>query len=659
MSSAAGRVHGAELQVLSLEERISFFYCSSVQDFVGVVNGPSEYLISADDVPYYLQLLESPDREQWLEAEKMLIPFAQGKAAPDQNQTRLLVHLETARSHNEILNNAGALPIYTHHLLRTLQMLKGLNFQYLELETVERTLSQLNRAITMLYLVVALTPRSRAFERALLDAGVFSPRQLIVDLFECLQVHHSTAGFPIKRLMLLIYVWLSTLLGDLNELDKLKADRRRHHNLPPEDATRLLCKSIKKPVPIPLGDPATDPLYPVRFKAQASREAIHAKYIHKPHYELSPIPSTDKDGERSEDEEWVWRIECIYKMVLLPKWKETMALFTTILSMAAGSVLDKRSFFSKKSFSIDESSMNGSLSPDEQLYWNWMNREKAIVLDVTSLILLLLLKHTRASHLYKGELVAQGLVEATLLPAATKFLNRDTATYVQVRQEDPSHLRVELATPMQRSVVVGQDEYALPPLRIVTTLLRIVQRLTKRKPSIIRATLCRGQSLVWLKRVLNLHEPKSRLYALKLVKSQGRYLGHHWMRKFTCVHLLTEVYLYVRPELEDDWLRVDEDENNPLVKSAETWLQGEVQAYHHKWYWSTLAPKPQASAVSFAVQGMLDLQQDQLDLDGGTRRKVEAEVKLDSTLCAQYEKWLDAQGLVPTTDVLPLPISFH
>ncbi|KAG9414205.1 Striatin-interacting protein 2 [Aphanomyces cochlioides] len=185
MSSAAGRVHGAELQALSLEERISFFYCSSVQDFVGVVDGPSEYLISADDVPYYLQLLESPDREQWLEAEKVLIPFAQGKAAPDQNQTRLLVHLETARSHNEILNNAGALPIYTHHLLRTLQMLKGLNFQYLELDTVERTLSQLNRAITMLYLVVALTPRSRAIERALLDAGVFSPRQVFI-LHSCL-----------------------------------------------------------------------------------------------------------------------------------------------------------------------------------------------------------------------------------------------------------------------------------------------------------------------------------------------------------------------------------------------------------------------------------------------------------------------------------------
>ncbi|KAF0776129.1 hypothetical protein AaE_000171, partial [Aphanomyces astaci] len=152
------------------------------------------------------------------------------------------------------------------------------------------------------------------------------------------------------------------------------------------------------------------------------------------------------------------------------------------------------------------------------------------VLDVTSLVILHLLKHVRSSHYFKGELLAQGLVEGALLPAATKFLNRDTATYVQVRAEDASHQRVEMHPPMQKAVAVLADdpsmEYALAPLRTVTSLLRIVQRLTKRKPSLIRAMLCRTQSLVWLKRVLNLRDPTSRLYALKLVKSQGRYLGH-------------------------------------------------------------------------------------------------------------------------------------
>ncbi|KAF0714263.1 Aste57867_3978 [Aphanomyces stellatus] len=666
-----------DLQALSLAERISFFYCSSVQDFAGVSTKPAEYLISPDDVPYFLELLESPDRDQWLQAEAVLIPYAQGKCTPDGTQSRLLVHLDMARAHNEVLTHAGALPIFTAHLIRVMQGLRSINFQYVDIDIVERALSQLNRAITLLYLVVTLTPMSGAFQRALLDIGLFPPRQFLTDLFDCLQHHHNVPGFPVKRLVLLLYVWLSSVVGDLNDLAALKDARRRHHNLPSDDATRLVAKSLKKPIPMPLGDP-TDALYPVRFKAQAARDAIYTKYIHKPHYELAPIALSD--DLRSDDQDWVVRVEQLYKQVLLPKYKEYTALLSTIVAMASGSVMDKRNFFSKRSFSLNEEPSSGQLSTEEQLYWTWMNREKAIVLDVTALVVLLLLKQTRASHLYKGELLAQGLVDAAILPAVTvlyapvfsfvtqhgqKFLNRDTATYVQLRQTDESaSLRVDMPVPMKRSVPAEDDvEYALAPTRIVTTLLRVVQRLTKRKPSLIRPWLCRAQSLVWLKRVLNLREPKSRLYALKLVKSQGRYLGHQWMRKFTCVHLLTEIYMYVRPELEDDWLRSDEDESNPLAKSNETWLNGEVQSFHHKYYWSTLKSTTPAasSAVSVAVQGMLDLAQDALDLDGGSCRKLAADLKLDAALCAQYEKWLDAQGLVGSSDKasLPLPISFN
>ncbi|ETV95335.1 hypothetical protein, variant [Aphanomyces invadans] len=551
-SGRAG-VKRPELQALSLEERVSFFYCSSVQDFMGVTINPSEFLIAPDDVAYYLQLLESPDREQWLAAEAVLIPFSQGRAVPDANQHRLIVDFDTACIHNKHLMDAGALPIYTQHLVRAMASLKGLNFQNMELE-----LGKLNRAITMLYLVVTLSPASSrsSVQRALVDVGFFAPQQLLVDVLDCLQTHHTVPGFPIKRMMLLVYVWTTTILGDLNELDRLKAARRLHHNLALDDSSRWQCKSIKKPSVVQLGDPATDPMYPVRAKAQATREAIHAKYMHKPHHDLPPVPPTSTDSSLeysneaaplSDDEAWSTRVESLYKLVLVPKWREYMGLFSALITMmAAGNVMDKRGFFCKRSFTEDaggscanlNTASNNNLNPDEQLYWNWMNREKAIVLDVTALVILNLLKHVRSSHVLKGELLAQGLVEGALLPSATKFLNRDTATYVQVRPEDLSHQRVEFRPPMglQKAVALLEDpsvEYALPPLRTVTSLLRIVQRLTKRKPSLIRATLCRTQSLVWLKRVLSLRDPTSRLYALKLVKSQGRYLGHQ-VRALPC-----------------------------------------------------------------------------------------------------------------------------
>ncbi|RHY54010.1 hypothetical protein DYB38_004521 [Aphanomyces astaci] len=608
---------------------------------MGVAINPSEFLVAPDDVPYYLQLLESPDREQWLKAEAVLIPFAQGRAVPDANQHRLLVDFDKACVHNKHLVDAGALPTYTQHLLRAMTSLKGLNFQYMELEMVERLLGQLNRAITMLYLVVTLSPHASrpAMQRSLVDVGLFPPHQLLVDIFDCLQVHHAIPGFPIKRLMLLVYVWITTILGDLNELDRLKAARRQHHHLGTNS------DSLKKPATVPLGDPATDPLYPTRVKTQAARDAIHAKYLHRPHADLSPVPpasvdafSSDDVAPLSDDQAWGARVELLYKLVLVPKWKEYTGLLGAIITtMAAGNAMDKRGYFSKRKFSVDDtatgvgSSSSGSSNPDEQLYWNWMNREKAIVLDVTSLVILHLLKHVRSSHYFKGELLAQGLVEGA-----------DTATYVQVRAEDASHQRVEMHPPMQKAVAVLADdpsmEYALAPLRTVTSLLRIVQRLTKRKPSLIRAMLCRTQSL--------------------------------WMRKFTCVHLLTEVYLHVRPELEDDWLKSDEDEASPLAKASEALLQGEVHAFHHKWYWSKPQPPaaPSSGGVSIAVQGLLDLQHDTLDVDGGSARKLVADLKLDTALCGQYEKWLDARGITSSSTttstfaddvVAPWPIAFH
>ena len=43
------------------------------------------------------------------------------------------------------------------------------------------------------------------------------------------------------------------------------------------------------------------------------------------------------------------------------------------------------------------------------------------------------------------------------------------------------------------------SEYAVQPTRTITSILRILQKLTKRKPNMIRNTLCRTSSIVWLK----------------------------------------------------------------------------------------------------------------------------------------------------------------
>jgi hypothetical protein len=136
------------------------------------------------------------------------------------------------------------------------------------------------------------------------------------------------------------------------------------------------------------------------------------------------------------------------------------------------------------------------------------------------------------------------------------------------------------------------------------------------------------------------------------------------MRKFACFNLLTEVYLYVRPELEDDWLRCEDEDTNSstsVKSSQETLLLGEIQAYHNLCYWENqrfLKKSGNVIECSLAVQAMLDLQQDHLDVEGGSCRKFFSELKLESSICQQYETWLDGQGLVATAVQLPLPITF-
>ncbi|OQS05176.1 hypothetical protein THRCLA_02650, partial [Thraustotheca clavata] len=466
---------------------------------------------------------------------------------------------------------------------------------------------------------------------------------------------------PLKRFMLLIYSWTTRVLGDLPRLTQRKNERRIFHQLGIDIPTKPQCKSIKKPIVLPITEPPSDPLYVAKFKAQANRDRIYNKYIHKPHYDL-PMEKSENDTPTL-DQEWSDRIETMYRTMLLPNAKDYMGLFASVMTAATNP--DKRAFSKRSSAGGDSSYDSQMVSPEEQAYLAYILREKVILMDVTSLTLLTILKHARSSHFYKGEYLASNVVDAGILATLTKFMNRDFATYVQVRNNEDNSLRVEglpngtkkatIIVPIDDTLVA---EYALQQTRCLASVLRILQRLTKRKPSLIKSTLCRSQSLVWIKRILNLKEPMTRLYALKLVKSQARYLGHQWTRKFTCVPLLTEVYLYVRPELEDDWLRSEDDDTSvtSAPKPIENLLAGEVQSYHNRNYWDRLKPTNTAN-VTVAVQGMMDLEQETLDVEGGSCRKLLNELQLDAAACQQYEKWLDIQGLVADKEAT-MPIVF-
>lgn len=62
-----------------------------------------------------------------------------------------------------------------------------------------------------------------------------------------------------------------------------------------------------------------------------------------------------------------------------------------------------------------------------------INRQKEIVVKAISGILLLLLKHFKANHIYQFEFISQHLVFANCIPLVIKFLNQNLVSYVSTK----------------------------------------------------------------------------------------------------------------------------------------------------------------------------------------------------------------------------------
>ncbi|TYZ59796.1 hypothetical protein PybrP1_001408 [[Pythium] brassicae (nom. inval.)] len=635
-------------------------------------------------------------RELAMLAEGTIAVAAVGSGA---RGAQALAQVEHARVNNELLQECGALPVFAQHLLRSVHALRALNFQTVDVDKVDALIGELQRDMVLLFHLIVFNankPHSAVFDRELMAIGLGAPSHVLVVIMDCLAQLNVLPGFPIKRLLLLAYEWLSAVLGDFAALSALKRLRRARNAMDTtllEDEARglLPCKTFKAYAELPAAalDPQ-DPFLLQKKKFAKLREAIHDKYRHRPHHELACQPSSDPQLAtaplRELDDEWQARCETLYQH-FLPRSRDFASLLSTLVTTSCGSALnarDKKTFFSRRPPSSDPNDYNGSGyggggsamdfhgAENDNQFWRWILREKAIVLDVASLLILLLFKHFRASHVYKGEYFLQFFLEANLLATLTKFMNKDIATYLQISRQDADDFRssgfLALEKELERLNIRFDDdmsEFSVQSTRTLTTALRILQKLTKRKPNIIKNALCRSSSIVWLKRVVSLRIPLPRLYALKLVKSQAKYLGHQWMRKYTCVGLLTDVYLYVRPELDDDWLRYEEEDlNKPSSQdSVERLIFGEMQAYHHKYYWDSLASKKALlpPGGSMICEARKELESDAFDADGGRLAKFYNELKLDSAnFCQHYEKWLDQESLTLDANArtAALPLSF-
>ena len=186
-----------------------------------------------------------------------------------------------------------------------------------------------------------------------------------------------------------------------------------------------------------------------------------------------------------------------------------------------------------------------------------IQRHKEIIVKGVSAILLLLLKHFKLNHIYQFEFMNQHLVFANCIPLVLKFFNQNVGQYVAAKNtltelEFARYVTMEQdkLSPESLEPVCSNQEYCGRNLFACINLLRILQKLTKWKHSRVMMMVV-FKSAPILKRAHKVRHPLVRLYALKLLKAQTKYLGRNWRKNN--MSIISSIYQTVRHHLHDDW----------------------------------------------------------------------------------------------------------
>uniref|UniRef100_A0A5S6Q783 Far11/STRP C-terminal domain-containing protein n=1 Tax=Trichuris muris TaxID=70415 RepID=A0A5S6Q783_TRIMR len=234
-------------------------------------------------------------------------------------------------------------------------------------------------------------------------------------------------------------------------------------------------------------------------------------------------------------------------------------------------------------------------------------RQKEIIAKAVSALLLLILKHLKVNHVYQFEQVCQQLVFANCIPLILKYFDQNVACYVQsgseladscfidcvlssdvgdidtqtaTRRTEVNLLRANEEAEAVAAVVPKASPYVWRNLFALVNLLRVLNKLTKWKHG-RTMMLVVYKSAPILKRALRVRQVLLQLFALKLLKSQVKFLGRQWRK--SNMELLSAIYRSVRHRLNDDWAYGNETQSQDF-QSEESSLMSEVDRFNMRRY---------------------------------------------------------------------------
>ncbi|KHJ44146.1 hypothetical protein D918_05841 [Trichuris suis] len=311
--------------------------------------------------------------------------------------------------------------------------------------------------------------------------------------------------------------------------------------------------------------------------------------------------------------------ERLYQMILPNMRKLTFGLVKVLLASAPcskGKADMVNIVYEVLPYSDDVESATSLVDTPEALRLNAdVIRQKEIIAKSVSAMLLLILKHLKVNHVYQFEQICQQLVFANCIPLILKYFDQNVACYVRSNSEltDSCFIDCVLSSDVgdidanvaARRMEMNRDRslddtlteggvdggesatgrpYVWRNLFSLVNLLRILNKLTKWKHG-RTMMLVVYKSAPILKRTLRVKQALLQLFALKLLKSQAKYLGRQWRR--SNMELLSAIYRNVRHRLNDDWAYGNETQSQDF-QSEESSLMSEVDRFNMRRYGTTM-----------------------------------------------------------------------
>lgn len=251
-------------------------------------------------------------------------------------------------------------------------------------------------------------------------------------------------------------------------------------------------------------------------------------------------------------------------------------------------------------------------------------RHKEIVSKSVTSIILLLLKHTKISHILQHEHISRLLKESNCILVIAKFLNHDIPGYC-VKKNEIDVLKFLSScintAPIDDSSIVDPSE---PPqgsiswrnIFTVVNLLRIMQKLTKRKPSRIQ-DLVKYKISGIIRGIVKLPHSGIGYYSLKILKSQIPFLGPSWRNQN--MRIVTSIMYEIRSNYNDHLLVTKRDFNETEILESEIDLSPLIDQYNH----------------NFGSQE--DEENQEVDLHDLSK------VELEEEFFENYSRWLDQE----------------